>query len=81
MLLLLCCVFKTNPIVSIALMFLTNSSCTVFFVKSTSTKLLKLIKSAGVISSLTISNSPISSFMLDKSAFLANFDVTACVFS
>ena len=77
MLLLLYCVFKTNPLVSLALTFLTNSSCTVFFAKSTSTTLLKLLKSAGVISSLTISNLPISSFKLDKSASLANFDVPA----
>ena len=56
-------------------MFLTKASYTAFFTKLLSTTLFSLLKSADTVFILLTSNSSTSDFKLDKSAFLATFDV------
>ena len=71
------CVFETNILVSIALTFMTNLSHTVFLI--TSTKLLDFFKSAGTFCNLSTSVLSTSAFNLDKSDFVAKFDVSTLI--
>ena len=71
-------VFKTNSLVSMVLILVTDSSYTVFWTIIFTT-LLSLLNSTGTVFKLSISKSSTSDFKATKSAFQANFDVSMLV--
>ena len=69
-------VFKTNALVSILFIFVTNLSCTVFLTTSLFTTLLGLHKSTGTVFDLSTSILSTSAFNLGNFHFDARLDVS-----